>query len=158
MRIISGKWFWTLFFSFLFVGGGDQPLFPAKPVPPSTPIVITQIRTLDYGFCDNLPNTTFTIAAADLPGVSGCSGSQSGRFDVTAEPNERIRVTITGSLDVTNGTDVLNVRPSISPSGNVNLDATGAVTIYVGGNLKIPIGGVTTYGQYSGPATLTVVY
>jgi hypothetical protein len=124
-------------------------------------IVITEVRFLNFGSCESIPNTTYTVDAAESPGVTGCSSSSSAKFQITGDPGAKVVISIPNNVDTSNGTETLNVKLSKAPTGgNVSFDGTGNLTVYVGGNFKIPPGGLTTSGLFfASPAPiLTVVY
>jgi hypothetical protein len=124
------------------------------------PITLTKVRDLNFGFCDSVPGTKYTVAAADLPGAAACTGAYSGRYLVQGDANARITIDVDKNVTITNGTDTLTVKPDADPlQGNIRLDGNGQLTIYVGGEVTIPNpGGVTSYGLFSGTSVLTVDY
>ena len=124
------------------------------------PITLTKVRDLNFGFCDSVPGTKYTVAAADLPGAAACIGATSGRYLVEGDANARITVDIDKNVSITNGTDTLTVKPDADPlKGNIRLDASGQLTIYIGGDVTIPNpNGVTSYGLFSATSVLTVNY
>ncbi len=102
---------------------------------------------------------TYTVAPAENPGLTGCTGSSSAKFQVTGEPNEKVKISLPKNVTISNGSDSLSVRTSQAPSGgNIRFDAGGNLTIYVGGDLKIPQAGLATSGLFVGTPTLSVTY
>ncbi|MBI3992424.1 MAG: DUF4402 domain-containing protein [Candidatus Lambdaproteobacteria bacterium] len=132
----------------------------APPPPPVLPITIALIRHLDMGDCMNNPGTNYVVVAAELPGASACPGAQSGRFEVSGDANARVTVDLPGTtFTVNNGGAALTLTSDADPlQGNISLDGSGMLTIWVGASYKIPPGGVTTPGVYTGSSTLTVDY
>ena len=131
----------------------------APPPPPSTPIVITEIRFLNFGTCDIVGGVQYVVDAADSPGVGACSGAASARFEVTGEPGAKVTIAIPNSVSITNGTDSLTTKFSQSPTGgNISFDGAGGLIIYVGGNFRIPQAGLATSGVFTVSTTLTVDY
>ena len=124
------------------------------------PVVITEIRHLHFGACDAFPpGIRYTIDAAESPGVSACGGSTSAKFTVTGDAGAKVTISLPNKVDITNGTDILSVTLSKSPTGgNISFDGSGNLTIFVGGNFKIPQGGLGTTGFFSVTTTLTVIY
>ena len=126
-------------------------------VPP--PIVITEIRPLEFGGCDIVGGATYTVDAANTPGAGACTGANSARFDITGDPNARVTISLPNKVDITNGTDTLTVNISKSPTGgNIRFDAAGNLTIFVGGNFRIPPAGLGTSGLFLVTAILDVIY
>jgi hypothetical protein len=125
----------------------------------TTPLVLNKYRDLNFGYCDATPNMSYVVDPADNPGLAACPGATSAWIEVVGDPNARIAVTADTTVTVVSGTATLTVKPDPVPSkGVIRLDATGKLNIYVGGSVKIPPGGTTTYGPYTAPSTLTVVY
>lgn len=125
------------------------------------PIVITEVRFLNFGSCESIPNTTYTVDAAESPGVTGCSSSNSAKFQITGHAGAKVTIGFPNNQDTSNGTETLNVKFSKAPTGgNIRFDGTGSLTVYIGGNFKIPPGGLTTSGLFfaSPSPILTVVY
>ena len=147
--------FWSVILIFaLQVAGPDTARAQAA-------IVITELRFLNFGSCESIPNTTYSVAAVESPGGSGCSSSTSAKFLVTGDPGAKVVITIPQNVDTSNGSETMNVRFSKSPTGgNNSFDGAGNLTVYVGGNFKIPPGGLATSGLFfaSTAPILTVVY
>ena len=125
------------------------------------PIVITEVRFLNFGSCESIPNTTYTVDAAESPGVTGCSSSNSAKFQITGHAGAKVTINIPNHQDASNGTETLSVKFSKAPTGgNIRFDGTGKLTVYVGGNFKIPPGGLATSGLFfaSSAPILTVLY
>lgn len=123
---------------------------------PAPAQVLTKVRDLSFGYCD--AGATYTVQPAENPGPGACQGAQSGRFDVSADPNRRVRVVATQNVTVTNGADSLSVSVDKSPAGNiVCTGAAGTLIIHLGGSVSVPAG-LTTYGPYTGQGTITVDY
>lgn len=132
---------------------------PVHSASAQAPIVITEIRALEFGICEIIAGQRYTVDPADNPGITGCTGSTSARFDLTGDPNARVIITLPNRVDITNGADILSVTTSRAPGGgNISFDATGNLTIWVGGNFRIPGGGLASSGLFIAPAVLDVVY
>ncbi|MEE8555514.1 MAG: DUF4402 domain-containing protein [bacterium] len=127
--------------------------------PEAAPIVIVKDRDLSFGRCDNTPGATYVVAAAELPGGAACTGAFSARFSVTGDPGAKVRITSDNTIGITNGVDSINVKSDQSPSGgNISLSAAGTLTIYMGGDGKIPPAGIPGPTTLSGSSILTVIY
>lgn len=125
----------------------------------AAPIVITKVRDLYFGKCDNIGGATYIVDPAATPGPSACVGAHAARFDVTGDPSAKVQVTSSKNVTVTNGTDSVNVRTDQAPSGgNITLDANGELVIYMGGEFKVSGGGFTSTNPLSGSSTLSVNY
>jgi Domain of unknown function (DUF4402) len=113
-------------------------------------IQITKLRDLDFGGCDNVGGATYTVAAAASPGGGACFGATSAQFTVTGTAGQRAHMTLPNNVTVTNGTQTLtvNITDSVG-SKTACLGATGTITIYVGGTLTLPGGGLTSYGAFT---------
>ena len=101
---------WSLLLTALLGAAPDTARAP--PPPPSTPIVITEVRFLNFGSCESIPNTTYTVDAAESPGVTGCSSSNSAKFQITGEPGAKVTINIPNNQDTSNGTETVNVKLS----------------------------------------------
>jgi hypothetical protein len=122
-------------------------------------IQITKDRDLNFGGCDNVGGATYTVAAAASAGAGACFGAQSARFTVTGDPNRRARITLPSRVDVSNGSETLRVNITDSVGSNtVCLGATGAVTIYLGGSVTLPGGGLTTFGLFINADQIELAY
>lgn len=134
-----------------FLGG----VVPAQ----GAPIVITEIRFLNFGTCDIVGGVQYVVDAAESSGVGACSGATSARFDLTGDPGAKVTINIPNKVFITNGTDTLTTNLSKSPTGgNIKFDGAGNLIIYVGGNFRIPQAGLATSGVFTVSATLTVNY
>jgi len=131
----------------------------APPPSPSTPIVITEVRHLSFGTCDAVGGATYTVDAADAPGAGACIGAHSARFEVTGEPNERVKLNYSKNISISNGTDTLTVKQSIAPTGgNIRFDGSGNLTVFMGGEVRIPPGGLASSASLSATSDVEVVY
>ena len=123
-----------------------------------TPITITEIQDLNFGFCDATPSVTYTVLPAASPGLGACQGARAARFTVTGDPNRRAKITMTNTVVITNGTDSLTVSLTDSVGGPQICLGTGSVTFWVGGSTTIPAGGASSTGVLSNTTTLTLAY
>ena len=100
------------------------------------------------------------MAAAELPGAGACPGAQSGRFQVSGDANAKVTVDLPGNtFTVYNGASSLSLKSDADPlKGNISLDGSGLLTIWVGAEYKIHPSGVSPPGIYTGSSTLTVDY
>jgi hypothetical protein len=122
-------------------------------------ITMTKVRDLFFGYCDPTPNATFTVAAADVQGAGSCTLATSARFEITGPPNGRLAsVTLPATINITHGATTLTVTQTRSPAGGrPRLDATGHLTMFVGGSVRIPAGGLAVSGIFVNVAdSLTV--
>lgn len=119
---------------------------------------VTQITNLNFGTCEDIGGTTYTVAAAASPGTGACVGAMAAQFTVTGTPSRVARVTLSNSVTVTNGTASLTVKLTDSAGGSVCLGTTGTVTIYVGGSVKLPQAGLGASGTLVGPTTISLAY
>ena len=125
--------------------------------PPPPVISLTQVRSLSFGLCDNVPGAVYTVAAADIQGIGSCMNAYSAKFTVTSSPHTVVTITTTGTATITNGTDTLIVTETVSPNkANVNLGATGTATIWIGGSLTIPATGLVSVTALNGTDVITV--
>lgn len=118
---------------------------------------VTKLTDLNFGTCDDVGGTTYTVAAAASPGVGACTGAQAAQFTVTGTPSTVARVTLS-SVTISNSTASLSVKLTDSAGGSVCLGTSGTVTIYVGGSLKLPQSGVGSSGVLVGPTTISLAY
>ncbi len=151
-----GRWFFRallLFAASSVAWGGNAAMAQVLP------ITIVELRAFDFGYCDIVNGATYTVAAAESAGVTGCLGSTSGKFQVTGDASAKITISLPNRVTITNGSDTISVNVSKSPTGgNIRLDGTGNLTIYVGGNFKVPQGGLATSGLFVVSDILTVLY
>ncbi len=105
-------------------------------------ITITKVRDLFFGYCDNTPSLLIIVAASDTPGASACTLATSARFQVTGGvPNAVATITLPSPIVLTvNGVN-RNVTLNRVPTGSPRFSATGTLTIWVGGRVRIPAGG-----------------
>lgn len=130
----------------------------AQCTPGATDPGIAKVRDLDFGACDNVKGK-YTVDPVDVQTAASCTGAYSARFEVCGTPNAMVTVVTDSTVTITNGTSVLSVSPDRSPKAkNVRLDASGNLTIFVGGSFSISPGGVATTGLFSGTSLLTVTY
>ena len=124
------------------------------------PIVITEVRSLNMGACDNVGGATYVVDAAELPGVSACPGSQSARFEVTGDANARVTIALPGTTyTVSLGAATLDLKHDADPlTGNIRFSAAGTLTIWVGAQYRLPQAGVSPPGTYIGTGSITVDY
>ena len=123
-----------------------------------TPITITEIQDLNFGFCDATPNVTYTVLPAASPGLGACQGGRAAQFTVTGDPNRRAKITLTNTVVITNGIDSLTVTLTDSVGGPQLCLGAGSVTYWVGGSTTIPAGGIASTGLLSVTTTLTLAY
>lgn len=104
-------------------------------------ITITKVRNLFFGYCDNTPSLLIIVAASDTPGASACTLATSARFEVTGGvPNAVATITLPTPIVLTvNGVN-RNVTLNRVPTGSPRFSATGTLTIWVGGRVRIPAG------------------
>lgn len=123
------------------------------------PVQVTKVRDLFFGYCANVGGTSYTVDAAETVGAAACQGATSARFEVTGDPNARVRITLDNNVAVTNGVESLTVRTANNAQGPfVRLDAAGTATLYVGGTVNIPGGGLTSFGDFTAAPLLVVEY
>lgn len=136
----------------LFLGLSGPPRAEAQ--------TLTKVRDLFFGYCDGTPGTSYTVLAAENPGPGACQGAYSGRYEIAALPNRRLRVQLAGggNVTITNGTDSLNVSADSVPAGANICSGAGTLTVYIGGTLAIPATGMVLFGSVSGAGTLNVTY
>ena len=126
----------------------------------AAPIVITQTRgSLFFGSCDNIPNQTYTVDPADNPGIAGCTGAFSARFDITGDVSAKVVISLPNRVDVTNGTDTFRVNLSTDDTGGnpPAFDVAGDLVIWVGGNFRVPAA-LGSSGLFTAQAVWEVIY
>ncbi|HEX9841718.1 MAG TPA: DUF4402 domain-containing protein [bacterium] len=121
-------------------------------------IQITKLRDLDFGGCDNVGGATYTVAPAAAPGGGACFGATSAQFTVTGTPSRRARLTLPNTVSVSNGTQSLSAAITDSVGSNIACLGTGTITIYVGGSVTLPGGGLTSYGLFIAPTQIQLAY
>jgi hypothetical protein len=118
---------------------------------------VTQLTDLNFGGCDNVGGATYTVAAAASPGVGACYGATSASFVIVGTPHTRAHMTLASTVTIAVGATNLTVTLSDSVgSKTVCMGTSGTLTIYVGGSLTLPGGGVTSYGPFSTSTTLSL--
>jgi hypothetical protein len=123
----------------------------------AAPVVLIMDRGLSFGTCEYTAGSTYVVAAAEDPGTGACPGATSARFQVSADPARRLRITAANRIDITNGTGTLRVNYTQSPSGNAACSGAGTLTIYMGGSVTTQ-SGLSPLGLFSAGDTLTVDY
>ena len=133
-------------------------LLLAGPTWAQSPPQISKLRDLDFGGCDNVGGATYTVTPTATQGLGACFGAQAAQFTVQGDPNRRVRIEVAQTVTITNGTESLSVStdPSVGP-GPTCLGA-GTLTVYVGGSVTLPGGGLTTSGLFIGPTDLEATY
>lgn len=125
----------------------------------AAPIVITKDRDLHFGRCEEVPGTRYVVDAAENPGPAACPGAYSARFSVTGDANAKVKITSDKNVTVTNGIESINVKLDQAPTGgNIRIGADGTLTIYMGGDYRVPPGGVSDPADLTGTSVLSVVY
>lgn len=119
---------------------------------------VTQLTNLSFGTCEDIGGTTYTVAAAASPGAGACGGAQAAQFTVTGTPSRVVKITLSKSVSITNGGSSLSAKLTDSGGGTVCTGTSGTVTLYVGGSIKLPQGGVGVSGLFIAPTTVTVAY
>ncbi|MBI4084250.1 MAG: DUF4402 domain-containing protein [Candidatus Lambdaproteobacteria bacterium] len=120
-------------------------------------LVITKIRDLNFGLCDQGVAATYVVAAANNPGTGACIGATSGRFRVTGAPRQTVTISlIPVPVTITNGTDALSVTENASPTGTRRLNASGNLIIHVGGTVTLTTASLSQDVDLIGTATLRV--
>ena len=122
------------------------------------PISIAKIQELNFGFCDATPSVTYTVLPAASPGASACQGAGAARFDITGDPNKKAKITIANTVTIINGTESMAVTITDSAGGQFICLGAGAVTLWVGGSVTIPAGGLTSNGLFTVSTTLALSY
>lgn len=121
-------------------------------------ITITKVQDLNFGYCDATPSATYTVLPAASPGGGACQGASAARFDITGDPTRRAKITLSNTVTITNGTESLTVSLSDSAGAQNICLGTGAITMYVGGSVTIPAGGMVSTGLLTISTTLKLAY
>lgn len=133
-------------------------LLLASPAWGQTPPQITKLRDLDFGGCDNVGGATYTVTPSATQGLGACFGAQSAQFTVEGNPNRRVRIEVPNSVTISNGTESLAVTTSQSAGPGPTCLGAGTLTVYVGGSVTLPGGGLTTSGLFIGPTQIEASY
>lgn len=134
-------------------------LLLAGPALGQTPIQITKLRDLDFGGCDNVGGATYTVAPSAAQGPAACFGAQAAQFTVVGDPNRRVRIRVNPqNVSISNGSEALSAQTSASHGPGPTCLGGGTLTVYVGGSVTLPGGGLTTFGLFIGPTQIEASY
>ena len=120
------------------------------------PIAITEVAFLNFGTID-VPTapTLFTINP-----VTGAqlNGGNAAEFNVTGEPSTAVTVSVTASVTATVAATTLTFNLTPAPNGAGTFDGTGALTVFVGGDVTVNSGADSGLYSNAVDGTLTVIY
>ena len=124
-----------------------------------TPLQITKLQDVDFGGCDNVGGATYSVTAAATQGVSACFGAHAAQFTIVGDPNRRARIQLASTnVTLTNGSETLTASLTKSVGNGPTCLGTGTITVYVGGSLTLPGGGLTTFGIFLVPTDISASY
>ena len=136
----------------LLLSAAPRPLWAA-------PIQIAKLRDLSFGTCENTPAAVYTVTANASGLPASCNGAASAIFNVTADPNRRVLIIGPANVTVSNGTQNLTATLTRNPSAVLGCTGpTGTLTLYMGGSVTIPAGGLASVGVFTGGNQLTLIY
>lgn len=110
---------------------------------------ISKLRDLDFGGCDNVGGSTYTVSPTATQGVSVCFGAQSAQFTISGTPGTRVRVRLaSNSVTLVNGAATLTASLNPSVAGGPTCLGSGSITVFVGGSVQLPGAGVAVPGVF----------